>query len=191
MELLLEEKPVLEQTSTLTKTGLKVNDFGKYVNVGQRKQVTESGEKQSLKQVAENVLKQPLQIDVIEHVPSIYFTKDSDADEVFTLLKYGLDNNRKIVISFEGMPANQHFYLATIGKLYQHFPVETVNDNITITGLSIGGEYLMERAKKGAILAIYDKPRLKRLARIYHELLEDVEDYRNCTSYDPNEDPFL
>jgi hypothetical protein len=179
MELLLEEKPLLEQTRTLTKTGLKVNDFGMYVNVGQRKQVVE------------NVVKQPLKITVFSIMKSKYYTEENDALIVYNLLKQGLEQKRKIVISFEGMDGDPYLYYDTICRLYQHFPVDTVNNDVIATGLSAGGEYMMERAKKGSIMAIYDKPGLKMLSKYYHELLDDVEDYRNCTSYDPNEDPLL
>lgn len=72
------------------------------------------------------------------------FVSDEEGKKIFPLVKEALENDRFVLLSFEGLDPTGGFVHEAVGKLYGDFTMDFVDDNLEVVGLDELSEYTLE-----------------------------------------------
>jgi hypothetical protein len=97
--------------------------------------------------------------------------------EVSHKLGQALKDGKKLNISFKGISRySSELFLNAISSLYWYFPVQTVDDNVHVTGLQGADDVRLARLRRYTIMEIYEPERYARHYKIDCESTGDIDD---------------
>jgi hypothetical protein len=113
---------------------------------------------------------EPLYIKAID-VVSGPFGGEADEEKVYNLVKTGLMQKRKVVLSLSGIRMLGLFCNGTVGRLYAELPREFLDANLRCVDAS--ADSLLRDAIEMGTLYQYDRPRHARCIERYERLIEE------------------
>jgi hypothetical protein len=116
---------------------------------------------------------EPLYVRAIDIVSGPFAAEDDDEEKVYNLLKKGLSQKRKVVLSLAGLKILGGFCNETVGRLYEEFPREFLDANLQCVDIPAGGTPSLEDAIRMGILYRYDRPRHDRYVERFERLIEE------------------
>jgi hypothetical protein len=111
-----------------------------------------------------------------EDVDSLVY-RQIQQQEVSHKLGQAVKDGKKLNISFKGITRyDAELFLYAICSLYHYFPVQTVDDSITVVDLIKLDQYDFERLRKSTILEVYEPERYAMRFKFRCELMNETDD---------------
>jgi Icc-related predicted phosphoesterase len=106
---------------------------------------------------------QDITISVFSIVGNSFCVESDDGEKVFKLIKKGLNENKKIILSFQNVEMLTSAFLNTaIGQLYRDFDEEKIKSSLEVENLSPEDKVLLKRVTSTAKLYYKDPDRMKK-----------------------------
>jgi hypothetical protein len=139
----------------------------------------------------EQTTAQTLQVNVLQDFGHIFRAKEYHNEDMATAVLHeqlwqqkvsqifgsALKDGKKLVISFKDFGRKDpDLFLNAIRNLYWYFPVQTVDDSITITDLPKVDRFAFERMRKSTVMEVYEPEKYAMRFKSWCILMNETDD---------------